>query len=197
MFKVSRAVLVLSALVAPVAAVHATITAAAPAACAAGGRDAALLVRVVGFKQNVGKLRVQVYGSDPAQFVKGGERVARIDVPVPRSGPAEVCVPLPAPGRYAVAVRHDMDADGKGGVDDGRRLLAQSRHIAGRCALAPDAALRGCRPHGRRRAPADHDRAQLSQGSLDPADRFGALDCNGVALSHGADRPPLKSPLDG
>jgi len=31
----------------------------------------------------------------------------------------DVCVALPKPGRYAVAVRHDVDGSGKSGWDDG------------------------------------------------------------------------------
>ena len=83
------------------------------------GEGPALLVRVEGFKAYRGMLRIQVYGSDPSQFVKGGERVRRIDVPVAKSGPMSVCVKLPHEGNYAVAVRHDVDGDGKGGINDG------------------------------------------------------------------------------
>ena len=125
MLKLSSAVLALLALSAPLAGVRAAtpagggvVTASDPAACRAGSRSAAVLVKVDGFKRVGGSLRVQVYGSDPAQFVKGGERVARIDMPV-RQAPSEVCVPLPGPGRYAVAVRHDVDGDGSSGINDG------------------------------------------------------------------------------
>ncbi|HWW66268.1 MAG TPA: DUF2141 domain-containing protein [Sphingomonadaceae bacterium] len=92
--------------------------AGAEAAQCTSPSGAALMVDVRGFKKTRGDLRVQVYGSDPAQFVKGGKRIARIDMPV-RSDPMQVCVPLPAPGRYAVAVRHDINGDGKGGMSDG------------------------------------------------------------------------------
>ena len=121
MLKLSSAVLALLALSAPLAGVRAAvpvITASDPAACRTGSRMAAVLVKVDGFKRVGGNLRVQVYGSDPAQFVKGGERLARIDMPV-RQAPSEVCVPLPGPGRYAVAVRHDVDGDGNSGINDG------------------------------------------------------------------------------
>lgn len=119
MSKLSSVVLALVALSAPLAdACAAAVTLPDPAACRAGSRTPAVLVKVTGFKRVGGNLRVQVYGGDPAQFVKGGERIARIDMPV-RQAPSEVCVALPAPGRYAIAVRHDVDGDGKGGLNDG------------------------------------------------------------------------------
>ncbi len=122
MSKLLNAILVPLALLAPLAGVRAAVvngTAVAdPAACRAGSHTPAVLVRVDGFRRVGGDLRVQVYGGDPAQFVKGGERLARIDMPV-RAAPSEVCVALPAPGRYAIAVRHDVDGDGKGGINDG------------------------------------------------------------------------------
>lgn len=108
---------VVLAIAAPVSGASAAVGPDA-AACDAGAGPA-LLVRVEGFKARTGMLRVQVYGSDPAQFVKGGERVRRIDLPVDKSGPMDVCVKLPREGRYAVAVRHDVDGNGKGGINDG------------------------------------------------------------------------------
>lgn len=96
----------------------ADVAIAQPAEACGSPSGAALLVEVRGFKRAEGDLRVQVYGSDPAQFVKGGKRVARIDQPL-RSDPTLVCVPLPGPGRYAVAVRHDLNGDGKSSMSDG------------------------------------------------------------------------------
>ena len=87
------------------------------AACARG--DSAVLVRVDGFKARQGVLRVQIYGGNPADFLAKGKKLRRIDVPVARSGRMEVCVDLPGPGNYAVAVRHDMDGNGKSGWNDG------------------------------------------------------------------------------
>lgn len=105
------------ALIAPVSGAQAV--AGPDAAYCEAGEGPALLVRIEGFKARSGMLRVQVYGSDPSQFVKGGERIRRIDLPVARSGPMSVCVKLPHEGNYAVAVRHDVDGNGKGGINDG------------------------------------------------------------------------------
>jgi uncharacterized protein (DUF2141 family) len=87
------------------------------AACARG--DTAVLVRVEGFKEREGTLRVQIYGSNPADFLAKGKKLRRVDVPVARSGRMDVCVALPAPGAYAVAVRHDLDGNGKSNWSDG------------------------------------------------------------------------------
>jgi uncharacterized protein (DUF2141 family) len=118
MSKLSIVVGVVVALAAPFTAAHAAVAAVDPAACRADSHVPAMLVKVAGFKVVSGNLRVQVYGGDPAQFVKGGERLLRTDMAV-RAPAAEVCIALPGPGRYAIAVRHDVDGDGKGGVNDG------------------------------------------------------------------------------
>lgn len=90
------------------------------AACAPGASGAAVLVKVDGFKARTGDLRVQIYGSNPDDFLAKGRRVKRIDLPVtPRAESMEVCVALPQPGNYAVAVRHDVEGDGKSGRGDG------------------------------------------------------------------------------
>ena len=78
------------------------------AACGAGSRRPAVLVNVTGFKARSGRVRVQIYNSD--NFLVKGQRVTRVDLPVV-AGTMPICVPLPAPGTYAVAVRHDVNGD--------------------------------------------------------------------------------------
>ena len=86
--------------------------------CAAG--DPALLVHVTGFKARTGVLRVQSYGGDPDHYFDKGSYLKRIDVRVPSSaGALDVCVPVPAPGRYAISVRHDVNGSGKTDRSDG------------------------------------------------------------------------------
>ena len=87
------------------------------AACQAGGP--AMLVHVEGFKKRSGMLRVQAYGGSPGRYFEKGAWLKRIDVPVPASGAADICVPVAADGVYAVSVRHDLDNSGKTGVNDG------------------------------------------------------------------------------
>ena len=89
------------------------------AACSPGSGRPAILVSVNGFSQRTGRLRVQIY--DSAQtFLAKGAKLRRIDLPVLKSGAMNVCVAVPGPGRYAVAVRHDVDGDNaKGDWGDG------------------------------------------------------------------------------
>ena len=83
------------------------------------GRSAAALVHVTGVKQHTGKLRGQLYGSDPDAFLAKGRYLKRIDVPVAPGGAMDVCVALPHPGDYAIAVRHDINGSGKSDWNDG------------------------------------------------------------------------------
>jgi uncharacterized protein (DUF2141 family) len=71
----------------------------------------AVLVSVNGFKARTGHLRVQLYGGDPKAFLAKGGKIRRIDLPVTASGPMNVCVAVPRPGIYAIAVRHDVNGD--------------------------------------------------------------------------------------
>lgn len=89
------------------------------AACRAGSDQPALLVNVNGFKARSGSVRVNVYGSDPGKFLERGQYVRQINVPVTRGGTMPICVALPNAGRYAVAVRHDVDGNGRSGWSDG------------------------------------------------------------------------------
>ncbi|SFS00828.1 DUF2141 domain-containing protein [Sphingomonas jatrophae] len=88
-------------------------------ACRAEANVPAVLVRVDGFKARTGGLRVQIYGSNPDDFLEKGRKLKRIDLPVTPRGAMEVCVALPKAGNYAVAVRHDIDGSGKSGWNDG------------------------------------------------------------------------------
>ena len=89
------------------------------AACSPGANRPALLVSVNGFKNRIGKLRIQLYGNNPSQFLERGAKLKRIDLPVTRAGAMNVCVAVPRAGTYAIAVRHDADANGKTTWNDG------------------------------------------------------------------------------
>lgn len=79
----------------------------------------AMLVQVEGLKARTGKIRVQLYASNPSTFLEKGKYLERIEIPVTSSGPLNVCVPVPKPGNYAVYVRHDLDGNGKSNRADG------------------------------------------------------------------------------
>lgn len=89
------------------------------ASCRDGAHEPAVLVNVSGFKTRAGRVRVQLYGGNPADFLEKGKKLRRIDLPVTSSGPMRVCVAVPRPGNYAIAVRHDTDGNGKSGWNDG------------------------------------------------------------------------------
>jgi len=88
-------------------------------ACQGNGATPAFLVRVHGFKRPSGVVRVQIYGEDPEHFLAPGKYMKRIDLPVEGEGEMYVCVALPQAGDYVVAVRHDLNGDGKSGWNDG------------------------------------------------------------------------------
>ncbi|MEO5973213.1 MAG: DUF2141 domain-containing protein [Sphingomicrobium sp.] len=85
------------------------------AACTSG--KPAMLVRVSGFKRATGILKVGVYESDRYLARKG--TVRKVKIPVHSTGPLDVCLALPGPGRYAVAVHHDLNANGEKDRSDG------------------------------------------------------------------------------
>jgi uncharacterized protein (DUF2141 family) len=116
-------VLVSAALVAAALTVPAAPAAAAlgpdAAACSPGANRPAILVSVNGFKNRIGKLRIQLYGDNPSTFLERGTKLKRIDLPVTRAGAMNVCVAVPRSGTYAIAVRHDADNNGQTNWNDG------------------------------------------------------------------------------
>jgi len=86
------------------------------AACEAG--KPAVLVVVSGFKSEAGRVRVQLYGSVSSDFLRTGAKLRRIDLPV-TGDPMTICVQVPSPGSYAIAVRHDRNGNGKSDFRDG------------------------------------------------------------------------------
>ena len=106
------------------------VTAATPAAadpriaspddptCARGGSPS-VLVHVVGLKNGAGTVRVQAYGPGGASFLQKGKWAARVEVPAGGRRDFDVCLPLPATGDYAIAVRHDANANKKSDWNDG------------------------------------------------------------------------------
>ena len=88
------------------------------ASCKTGASSPAVLVSVSGFKTRGGNLRVQLYPGN-SDFLVKGKWLRRIDLPVTGSGAMRVCVAVPKAGNYAIAVRHDVDGNGKSGMSDG------------------------------------------------------------------------------
>ena len=78
----------------------------------APGKGAAALVTITNISESKGKLRVQAYNGTKSDWLEKGRWLNRMEVAA-RKGTMKVCVPLPGPGTYAIAVRHDLNANGK------------------------------------------------------------------------------------
>ncbi|WP_380872488.1 hypothetical protein ACFB49_34200 [Sphingomonas sp. DBB INV C78] len=80
-------------------------------ACVAGASGPAVRLRIQGFKNRAGGLIVRLYSDRKEDFLAKGRKLKRIELPVPPSGDVDVCVALPGPNRYAIAVLHDANGD--------------------------------------------------------------------------------------
>ena len=100
----------LACLAAPAAAQHST------AGCTASTPHR-LIVDVRGLRASTGGVRVQLY--DEPGFLEKGQWLGRVEVPASGRRAVEVCIPVPRPGTYGVAVRHDANANGKSDSGDG------------------------------------------------------------------------------
>ena len=88
------------------------------AKCAPGGGPA-MLVNVTGLKDRSGIVRVRSFGGSPSNYFSKKHVAQRVYVPTPASGPVRVCIPVSAPGWYAVDVRHDTNGNGDTDRADG------------------------------------------------------------------------------
>lgn len=78
-----------------------------------------ILLRVTGFKSQTGIVNVWVYGNKPNDFLVKDKRILRLAYPVPRTGAMEACIAVPGPSRFAIAVHHDVESNGKRDMGDG------------------------------------------------------------------------------
>ena len=94
---------------------------AAPAVGADGGcvpGQPGVIVHVAGLKQVSGQLKVSLYGSDSRRWLAKKGRIGRVKVPV-NGREMDICMAVPGPGRYAVAVHHDLNGNGDKDRHDG------------------------------------------------------------------------------
>lgn len=89
------------------------------AARCAGATGPAMLVRVTGFANRRGSVRVRLFGPPVSSYFDKKRALRRIELPVPASGPVAICVAVPHPGTYVVDVRHDVNGNGKTDRKDG------------------------------------------------------------------------------
>lgn len=76
------------------------------------GAGSAMMVTVDGIKSSGGTIRVQSYRANSAEWMARGGWINRIELPA-RKGTMTFCLPLPAAGSYGIAVRHDVNGNGK------------------------------------------------------------------------------------
>lgn len=99
------------------------LTASAPAAaqyrqkigndaakCAAGAGPA-VRVTISDIKASKGTIRVQSYRGTEEDWLEKGKWIYRMEAPA-KAGSMTFCMPLPKPGTYAIAVRHDLNGNG-------------------------------------------------------------------------------------
>ena len=87
-------------------------------ACEAGKPSVEVVVS--GFKQPTGTLKVTLYDGNPARYLVRRGKLRNVIVPVRSTGPLDVCIAVPAPGLYAIALHHDLNGnDAKDRADGG------------------------------------------------------------------------------
>ncbi|MGD9665224.1 MAG: DUF2141 domain-containing protein, partial [Novosphingobium sp.] len=82
-----------------------------PSECAPGAGPS-IKVTVEGIRAASGKMRVQSYHATKGDWLEKGRWINRIEVPA-KAGTMSFCVPMPSAGTYGIAVRHDMNGNGK------------------------------------------------------------------------------------
>ena len=105
------------------------------AAACTSGRGPAIRVDIAGLKDRSGRLKLELYPANEADFlkddrdlVKEGKTFRRVWAQTPASGAAAMCIRAPAPGRYALLFTHDRDGKNKFNFwRDGAGFISRSR----------------------------------------------------------------------
>ena len=75
------------------------------------GSGPAVRVTVTEVKSGTGTMRMQLYRATRQDWLARGRWIYRIQVPA-RAGTMTFCMPVPQPGSYGIAVRHDVNGNG-------------------------------------------------------------------------------------
>ncbi len=89
------------------------------AACASG-RGPAIQASIVGLKDRAGEVKLEIYPANEQDFLRDDYLLVqehkvfrRVTARTPQSGPVEMCIKVPAPGRYALLFTHNRDGKSK------------------------------------------------------------------------------------
>jgi uncharacterized protein (DUF2141 family) len=85
----------------------------------ANGIGPAMLIHIGGLKNRLGNIRVRTFGTNPADYFEKPKVTDVVEIPIPASGPVEICLRAATPGKYAVEVRHDINGNNKTDLSDG------------------------------------------------------------------------------
>jgi uncharacterized protein (DUF2141 family) len=110
---------ILAALVAPLAVTGAPAAVLGKDAAVCEEGKPAILVRISGFKRPTGEVKVSLFSDDRSRYLVKGGNIRKLFVPVRSKAPLEVCVAVPKPGLYSVAVHHDLNGNGDMDRHDG------------------------------------------------------------------------------
>ncbi|MEO7240924.1 MAG: DUF2141 domain-containing protein [Sphingomicrobium sp.] len=111
-----RTLLVLASLTGAASTADAAIAGADAPACENG--KPAVLVHVSGFKRASGTVKLALYRSEG--YLAKRAKLRKVVVPVRSAAALDICIAVPAPGRYAITVHHDLNGNGdKDGSDGG------------------------------------------------------------------------------
>ena len=75
------------------------------------GSGPAVRVTVTEIKSGTGTTRMQLYRATRQDWLARGRWIYRIQVPA-RAGTMTFCMPVPQPGSYGIAIRHDVNGNG-------------------------------------------------------------------------------------
>lgn len=73
-------------------------------------RPYSVLITVQNVKEGKGLVTADMHDDNPARWLKGGQHLVRVRVPAVK-GETKLCMPVAAPGTYAIAIYHDKNAN--------------------------------------------------------------------------------------
>ena len=102
---------------------------------ACSGSGPAVRVNVMGLRDRIGEVKVEIYPPngndflrDDNQLLREGKTFRRVTVATPQSGAVQICIAVPRPGRYALLVTHNRDGRNKFSIwNDGAGFPSNQR----------------------------------------------------------------------